>query len=141
MQIYPERSRLPNVAAGKAWASCDVVRGNSQMIVMGGYYANTSFTSCDAPKYVGQHGLLLGQESMEVAPPDMKWWWRLWPGYNKYRVPDKIVSLIGGEYVLQLYLYRFDHADEIPVLMATLRERHQCRAGPHRLLWDRTSKT
>ncbi|UPX11151.1 uncharacterized protein EKO05_0001773 [Ascochyta rabiei] len=94
--IYPEPSRLPNIAAGKGWSSCNVVRRSSQMIIIGGYYANASFTQCDVPKYYGQHGLLLGQESAEVAPPEVKWFWRFWSGYNKYRVPDKIVSLIGG---------------------------------------------
>jgi hypothetical protein len=67
------------------------------MIVMGGRVANTSWSSCDVPEVGGQHGLLLGQESMEVDPSKLKWWWRLWPEYNKYRVPDKITSLIGGK--------------------------------------------
>ncbi|KZM21775.1 hypothetical protein ST47_g7169 [Ascochyta rabiei] len=100
------------VCAGVAWANdhssyniyvqggvrddVNTVRRSSQMIIIGGYYANASFTQCDVPKYYGQHGLLLGQESAEVAPPEVKWFWRLWSGYNKYRVPDKIVSLIGG---------------------------------------------
>ncbi|KAF2993231.1 hypothetical protein E8E13_001565 [Curvularia kusanoi] len=79
--IYPEPNRLPNVAAGKGWSSCNTVRGNSQMMMIGGYFANVSFTQCDVPKYMGQHGLLLEQESEEVAPPETKWWWRLWRQY------------------------------------------------------------
>jgi hypothetical protein len=67
------------------------------MIVMGGYFANTSYPSCDEPGEMGQHGVLLGQESAEVNPPGLQWWWRLWPDYNRYRVPDKIVSLVGGK--------------------------------------------
>lgn len=67
------------------------------MIVLGGYYPNTSYPACDAADDLGQHGLLLGQESVEVDPPETRWWWRLWPEYNGYRVPDKIVSLVGGK--------------------------------------------
>ena len=52
---------------------------------------------------MGQHGLLLGQETEEVDPPQTKWWWRLWHEYNKYRVPDTIVSLVGGKYVVQVH--------------------------------------
>jgi hypothetical protein len=69
------------------------------MIIMGGYFANTSNTQCHVVDEKGQAGLLLGQESEEVDPEKTHWWWRLWPEYNRYRVPDKITSLIGGKYV------------------------------------------
>jgi hypothetical protein len=65
------------------------------MIIMGGYFTNTS--SCDVPEEAGQHGLLLGQETSEVARPKLQWWWQLWAEYNRYRVPDTIVSLVGGK--------------------------------------------
>ncbi|KAL1599656.1 hypothetical protein SLS60_007459 [Paraconiothyrium brasiliense] len=100
--IYPEPNELPHTATGKGWSSCNVVRGNSQMLIIGGAYGNKSYVQCDTPDHHGQHGLLLGQESVEVEPPKTQWWWRLWRDYNKYRVPDKIVSLVGGKYVLQV---------------------------------------
>lgn len=67
------------------------------MIVMGGYVANKTWPACDVPEEGGQHGLLLGQESVEVNRPRVQWWWRLWSGYNRYRVPDTIVSVVGGK--------------------------------------------
>jgi hypothetical protein len=93
--ISPELHMIPNTAYGKGWSSCDVVR-NSQMLVIGGYAANKSWPQCDVPGFGGQHGLLLGQEYVEVDRPKFHWWWRLWHEFNEYRVPDKIVSLVGG---------------------------------------------
>ena len=70
------------------------------MLIIGGYAANTSWLQCDVPEFGGQHGLLLGQESAEVSPPKLQWWWRLWREFNEYRVPDKITSFVGGKCVL-----------------------------------------
>ena len=111
------------------------------MLVIGGYYANTSFTQCDSPKYMGQHGLLLGQETKEVAPPDTKWWWRLWHEFNGYRVPDTIVSLVGGKYVNQLHGWKIDNANRSAVPQVTRLERHPRKAGQHLRHSDRTSRT
>ncbi|KAJ4985569.1 cell wall anchored protein [Stagonosporopsis vannaccii] len=90
--IYPES--VPNYLGGKAWMSCDVIR-DSQMIIIGGQYTNTSSTECDVPKIGGQHGLLLGQEAIEQRA----WWHAVQDNTTGYRVPDNIVALIGGEYV------------------------------------------
>jgi hypothetical protein len=91
-QVYP--ASVPNYIGGKGWMSCDVIR-ESQMIIIGGYLTNTSAPECDVPKIGGQHGLLLGQESVEVSA----WWHGLMDNVTGYRVPDKVVTLIGGEYV------------------------------------------
>lgn len=66
------------------------------MIIMGGQLANSS-PACHDPELGAQNGFLLGQESAEVQPPNLQWWWQLWPEFNGYRVPDKIVSIIGGK--------------------------------------------
>lgn len=62
---------------------------------MGGNVTNSSMGECDVPDMGGQHGLLLGQENVEVK----NWWHAVKNDTNIYRVPDQIVALIGGEYV------------------------------------------
>ena len=76
--------------------SCDIIR-ESQMIVLGGQIPNASLSECDVPKIGGQHGFLLGQESTEVGA----WWHAIMDNTTGYRVPEKIVSLVGGKYVLR----------------------------------------
>jgi hypothetical protein len=74
------------------------------MIVIGGQVTNTSNVECDVPDLGGQHNLLLGQENVEVE----NWWHAVREETNGYRVPDQIVAIIGGEYVLlhtKLHLY------------------------------------
>ena len=73
------------------------------MIIIGGQFTNTSYPSCDGPEIGAQNGVLLGQESSEVLRPQLQWWWQLWPEFNEYRVPDKIISLIGGRYVQNIH--------------------------------------
>lgn len=63
------------------------------MLFIGGEIPNTSLTECDVPKIGGQHGLLLGQEAEEEGV----WWHAIQDNTTGYRVPDKIVSLVGGK--------------------------------------------
>jgi hypothetical protein len=79
---------------GKAWSSCNVVQ-NSQMIIMGGKVVNPERQGCDAETAGGQHGLLLGQESVELGAL----WHGLESNISTYRVPDNIVAVVGGGYV------------------------------------------
>jgi len=65
------------------------------MIIMGGARTNKSMIECDVPDMGGQHGLLLGQEGNELEEPN--WWHAVKNDTSGYRVPDQIVSLIGGE--------------------------------------------
>lgn len=80
--------------------SCDVIR-DSQMLFVGGQIPNVSLTACDVPTIGGQHGLLLGQEATEEGA----WWHGIQDNTTGYRVPDKIVSLVGGKYVLAACLH------------------------------------
>jgi hypothetical protein len=101
------------------------------MIAIGGL-VTTSSQACDVPHLGGQHGLLLGQESVE----NDSWWWRLSHKYNDYRVPDKLVSLVGGKYVNTMLHLEINVANAIVVLVATLQKRHQYKAG--QLRWFRS---
>lgn len=65
------------------------------MIVMSGFYTNTSRPACDAPSIGGQHGLALGQEGKNTP------WLGLMTNVTEYRVPDNITDIIGGGYVVQ----------------------------------------
>ncbi|KAH6616877.1 hypothetical protein C7974DRAFT_53559 [Boeremia exigua] len=76
---------------GKAWSSCNVMQ-NSKMIVMGGKVVNPERDACDAPTAWGQHGVLLGQESVEKETM----WYGLGVDAPKYRVPGNITEVIGG---------------------------------------------
>lgn len=97
-QVYPDPQQYV-FPRGKGWSSCDVFR-ESQLLVIGGYYTNTSITECDVPKIGGQHAMLLGQENVEQAA----WWHAPMDNVTGYRVPDKIVARVGGEYVLALLI-------------------------------------
>jgi hypothetical protein len=71
------------------------------MMVIGGYLTNTSVADCDMPMIGGQHGMLLGQESVEQGDGrDPAWWHKPLDNVTGYRVPDQIVARIGGQYVL-----------------------------------------
>ncbi|KAH7125767.1 hypothetical protein B0J11DRAFT_615097 [Dendryphion nanum] len=85
---YPPQQRFN---FGKAWSSCNVI-SKSQMIVMGGFVTNASRTECDDPLVQGQHGILLGQESIE----ENALWHRLMANVSTYRVPRNISAVIGG---------------------------------------------
>ena len=91
-------SRAPELGNWQGMVVLNVVR-NSQMIVVGGLITNNTSPTCDVPEARGQHGLLLGQESMEVQAdqPGPQWWWGLDNNFSGYRIPDKIVSLVGGK--------------------------------------------
>jgi hypothetical protein len=69
--------------------TCDVV-ANSQMIIMGGTFPNHT-TECDVPTIYGQHGLDLGKTNKEKAK-----WARFDPNVTMYKIPDEIVTVIGG---------------------------------------------
>ncbi|KAH7116928.1 cell wall anchored protein [Dendryphion nanum] len=69
--------------------SCDVI-DNTQMIIMGGHFTNST-TNCDVPVVYGQHGLDLGRRNSLGAK---------WATYNasitKYQVPTEIAKVVGG---------------------------------------------
>ncbi|ORY18722.1 hypothetical protein BCR34DRAFT_660075 [Clohesyomyces aquaticus] len=68
--------------------TCDVIE-NSQMIIMGGTFPNS--TDCDVPAIQGQHGLDLGKANQQGAK------WALFnPKLTTYQVPPEIVATIGG---------------------------------------------
>lgn len=66
------------------------------MLIMGGELINPDRTDCDAHTAFGQHGMLLGQESIELG----NMWYGLQPDIPTYRVPGNITAIIGGGYVL-----------------------------------------
>ncbi|KAJ8109048.1 hypothetical protein OPT61_g7738 [Boeremia exigua] len=84
----PPRKYFEN---GKGWSTCNVIQ-NAKMLVMGGQNVNPEKSDCDYPVARGQHGLLLGHESIEENA--------LWHGLQldtpKYRVPGNITAVIGG---------------------------------------------
>jgi len=68
------------------------------MIVMGGFYTNTSKdrVTCDAKPDGGQHGILLGQEMEEQD----NLWHAVMHNVTEYRVPQIIAKTIGGGFVI-----------------------------------------
>ncbi|KAH6616281.1 hypothetical protein C7974DRAFT_41709 [Boeremia exigua] len=95
--IWPTKAELPHYTEGRGWSSCNVVREFSQMIITGGLFNNDT-TQCFEPKIGAQCGTLLGQETMEVNPDKQgaQWWWELRNDINGYRIPENLVSLVGG---------------------------------------------
>ncbi|KAK5131537.1 hypothetical protein LTR08_000864 [Meristemomyces frigidus] len=70
--------------------SCNVI-DQSQMIIMGGYFPNSSNINCDAKSIWGQHNLNLGAN--DVAADE---WYQFLPNVTSYEVPTTIVDVIGG---------------------------------------------
>ncbi|KAF2749188.1 hypothetical protein M011DRAFT_475920 [Sporormia fimetaria CBS 119925] len=69
--------------------TCNVV--NSQMIIMGGHFPNTTDNFCDVPDIYGQHGLDLGKQNSQGAK-----WASFNPNLTSYQVPNEITECIGG---------------------------------------------
>ncbi|KAF2490734.1 hypothetical protein BU16DRAFT_565668 [Lophium mytilinum] len=69
-------------------SSCNVI-DYSQMLVIGGYFANTD--SCDSPNVWGTHNMNLGENG-----PANSLWDQYHPNITKYLIPTPIISVIGG---------------------------------------------
>lgn len=82
---YPE---APGASAPHGLLTCNVIE-NSQMMVMGGNFTNS--TACDVPTLGGQHNLNLGQVNVENSK-----WYQYLPNLTSYSVPPAIVSVAGG---------------------------------------------
>ncbi|ERF71595.1 hypothetical protein EPUS_00584 [Endocarpon pusillum Z07020] len=82
---YPEK---PGPGAPHGLLTCNVIE-NSQMMVMGGNFTNT--TECDVPKIQGQHNLNLGQYNRDNAK-----WFQYLPNVTEYLVPPEILQITGG---------------------------------------------
>ncbi|KAK5122577.1 hypothetical protein LTR85_003840 [Meristemomyces frigidus] len=70
--------------------SCNVI-DQSQVIIMGGYFPNSSNIDCDAKSIWGQHNLNLGAEDVDAVE-----WYQFLPNVTSYEVPTTIVDVIGG---------------------------------------------
>jgi hypothetical protein len=82
---YPKE---PGAASPHGLLSCNVIE-NSQMIIMGGNFTNS--TQCDVPIIQGQHNLDLGQNNTDKAK-----WNSFVANKTEYSVPDDILKIIGG---------------------------------------------
>ncbi|KAK1816181.1 hypothetical protein LTR12_009430 [Friedmanniomyces endolithicus] len=92
-QWYPTlngSSRLPTTPNEHHSLSCNVI-DQTQMIIMGGYFPNSSNIGCDARAIWGQHNLNLGAEDVQQAA-----WYQYLPNVTSYQVPSTIVGVIGG---------------------------------------------
>jgi hypothetical protein len=70
--------------------SCNVV-DNTQMLVIGGSYANATEKTCDVPSIQGAHNMNLGKQNKEDAI-----WARYQDDLTTYKVPIDIRTAIGG---------------------------------------------
>ena len=82
---YPDE---PGPGAPHGLLTCNII-DNSQMIVMGGNFTNT--TDCDVPDKQGQHNLNLGQLNSNDAK-----WYSYRPNVTEYFVPPAILKITGG---------------------------------------------
>lgn len=82
---YPEDDS-PGAPHGSL--TCNVIE-NSQMIVMGGNFTNS--TECDVPTIQGQHNLDLGQSNRDNAK-----WFAYRSNVTEYLVPPQILQITGG---------------------------------------------
>ena len=61
------------------------------MIIMGGYFPNSSDITCDSPDIWGQHNLNLGAND-----PATTEWYQYIPTVTSYQVPGTVTDVIGG---------------------------------------------
>lgn len=91
VKIYPPgNSTTKN---GKVSASCNMVRGNSQMFVIGGDYPDMP-DKCDAQN-LGQHSMLTGTKN-NTGPGAGDWWAAFSPNLTTATVPKVVSDIVGG---------------------------------------------
>ena len=78
----------PSPGSPHGLLSCNVIE-NSQMIVMGGNFTNS--TACDLSTIQGQHNLNLSQNN-----PEKSKWNSFMPNETEYSVPPEILRITGG---------------------------------------------
>jgi hypothetical protein len=81
---------------GHGGCSANVVNSD-QMMIIGGWYPNSSFVDCDQPDAQGQHNMILGNNTGKKENG-------IWDKYDlkvtNYDVPTLVIAAIGGGYVL-----------------------------------------
>lgn len=70
--------------------TCNMI-SKGQMIVMGGYFPNSSDTECDVADSWGIHNLNLGRDNRDKAN-----WYQFLPNLTTYTLPDELTSVVGG---------------------------------------------
>jgi hypothetical protein len=63
------------------------------MMVIGGWFPNTTFGDCDARDAQGQHNMVMGNNTDKV---ENGLWDKYDPKLSTYAVPTLVVSAIGG---------------------------------------------
>ncbi|KAK5143547.1 hypothetical protein LTR32_004350 [Rachicladosporium monterosium] len=125
-QWYPTLNgsvRLPTSPSEHHSLSCNVIE-QSQMIIMGGYFPNSSNIGCDARAIWGQHNLNLGAEDVQQAA-----WYQYLPNVTSYQVPSTVVASSEEGFVGLLHQDLLRHfADSYPGRIAfhinAISERH-----------------
>ncbi|KAF2723856.1 hypothetical protein K431DRAFT_292158 [Polychaeton citri CBS 116435] len=72
-------------------ASCNILPGNGQMMIIGGAFPNSSNTDCDVPDVFGQHNLNLGSDNVQDVP-----WYQYLPNLTEPVIPPDLIEVIGG---------------------------------------------
>jgi hypothetical protein len=83
--MYPENGEG---SAPHGISSCNVIN-SSQMLVIGGYFADTD--KCDSENVWGTHNMNLGENG-----PQNALWDEYHPNITKYLVPTPIIKAVGG---------------------------------------------
>jgi len=61
------------------------------MIILGGYFPNSSDIACDSANTWGQHNLNLAANDVDASE-----WYQVLPNITSYQVPSTVYSAIGG---------------------------------------------
>jgi hypothetical protein len=81
---------------GHGGCTANVVNPDEMMII-GGWYSNSTFGDCDQPDAQGQHNMVLGNNTGKT---DNGIWDKYDPKATAYAVPALVVAAIGGGYAL-----------------------------------------
>lgn len=72
-----------------------------QMLIIGGWFPNSTHIDCDSPETQGQHNMIMGNNTSK------KFLWDQYdPKLTTYAVPSAVVSAIGGGYVSLCFVFR-----------------------------------
>lgn len=83
--------QLYNSTAGPHHSlSCDVIN-KGQMLIMGGYFPNSSNVDCDIPAIWGMHNLNMGSNNVLNTS-----WYQFQPNLTYYQLPPNLTEVVGG---------------------------------------------
>jgi hypothetical protein len=95
IKAYPSTGNTNQFGHGGCSAN---VINSDQMVVIGGWFPDSTASPCDTPEAQGQHNMILGNNTGKV---ENGIWDTYDPSRSRYDVPALVVSAVGGGYIIR----------------------------------------